>query len=415
MDIKYDLDDCIEWINGNGYKRVSLQFKDEDVSDSVEVTQFLENSTRDVDYYVVLTASCGVDYLAPLRLGSSDDTRIQAVISFGGPCLSEAVYNSLPTLFVFPRYFPGFVDTVRRDLEYGSKGHMSLVLYDLKYTNLIRDSMGGSDLSHVEFAKINAIDDKWSFTTDSQPLIHRNVSTDDNIFGRFVTLHPIESYKYIRWIGSCSELFYQINCPHGVEVINPDHQTISRFDLHPERALMKRMAVIEKAKAASIIGLVLTNSLPSVDSIMTRIKRLSEQKKKQLILISLIQSVDNTKFGNFPEVQVFVLSSSCSCGHLIQTIETHAPLLTLEEYEISLGKRITYGNVEWNADSDANDVTEVDDENTPNTRMDIMEYDTQNKDKWFGLQVMPGEHPVAQVTVGSSGVASSYNTEPAVE
>jgi diphthamide synthase subunit DPH2 len=188
--------------------------------------------------------------------------------------------------------------------------------------------------------------------------------------------------------------------------------------MKPQRELMKRLALVEKTKQAKTIGIIFTNVLPQVDVVLERIKSLIKSKKKEFILISLIQAVDNTKFGNFGEVDVFVLCTACNCGSFIMTTKAHVPLINLTELEIALGVRTTYGGLQWNEDQDEEEEDMEETENKDSTgsikdeMKSLMEYKSNMRNHWFGLEVNAGETPVGNIKHGATGVASGYNNEP---
>ena len=402
VDSKYQIEECVSWITSNGYQKVVIQFSEEELPDSVTVVKKLKGSLPSVEFYTVLTASCCVDYLAPLRLG---EDFIHAIICFGSGasnsnlCLSssETAFDQVPVLYVFGS---------NQELTMSITAFPNdIVLYDLKCMSFLTDFIQRSRINPDQVGKVIKTNNKWSFTRSISQFIV-NQAEASNIFGRFSLAQPITEYDRVIWIGNCEDLYYRVNIPISeVIMISPFLEEGSI--MKPRSNLTKRLALIEKAKTASTIGIVFSNSIPNVELILDRVKKLSVRKGKKLFFLSLVQEADNTKFGNFPLIDVFVIVSSCTCGSLARSIKAHAPLITLTEYEISLGVKASYGGVEWN--------TEIVDEDTVPIEVgknhQVMEYKEWMGNSWYGLQVAPGCDPVTKIEEGSKGIASGYEHE----
>ena len=405
---RYQTRDCADWITRNEYRKVVLQFSEMEMPDLVAVIKSLRDLIPDVEFYTVVTASCSVDYLAPLRLG---EKFIQAIVCFGcgasktNLCLpsSATAFDQLPVLFVF-----GSEQTCNFDATISDS---DLILYDLKCLPFISSFAARNNVRRDQIGKVIRSNEKWSFTRSTDPFII-NKSDCPHTFGQFSISEPIESYDKIIWIGHCDDLFYQVNLARDeVSLISPSSSVPEMTIIKPRTNLSRRLALIEKAKLASTIGLVFNNSIPNVDSILKRVKKLSMKRGKKLCYLSLVQEADNTKFGNFPLIDVYVIISSCTCGSLAKNIKAHAPLITLTEYEISLGLRTFYGGVEWNKEV-IEEVSEDEQHSDSHAASkQIMEYKQLMGNSWYGLQVDAGHDPVFEVEEGSRGVASSYEHE----
>lgn len=407
INTRYQIDDCVEWITKNDYKKIVLQFSEAEMPDSVQVVKSLTNRLPTTGFYTVVTASCSVDYLAPLRLG---DSVIQSIICFGSGlsktnlCLSSSstAFDQTPVLFVF-----GSNQELSVDIQFGDR---DLLLYDLKCVPFLKTFKERNRIRDDQVGKVRMWNEMWSFTKCAEPY----VTSDTNSllpFGNFGIKEPIGNYDNIFWIGYCDDIFYQVNLAKDkVTLIKPAScQTAPIWeDLKPRVILNRRLALIEKAKLAKNIGLVFNSSIPNVDLVVSRVKTLSKRKGKKLFYLSLVQEADNTKFGNFPLIEVFVIISSCTCGSLAKKIRAHAPLITLTEYEISLGMKKFYGGHEWNID-EVEEEQEI--ETVSGSSNQIMEYRQRMGTSWYGLQVAAGHDPVGQIEEGSVGLASGYSHE----
>lgn len=407
MESKYEINDCIKWIKTNDFSKIALQFSRQDLVDSPAVVKLLTDTMNDTscEFFVVLTASCGVDFLGPLRLGNNF---IQGIICFGSargsPCFNpEDTFAELPVLFVFGR--KEMKESIEQIKEKCNEN--TLILYDLVDSCAVMSLLDQGFLSQEQVGKIIHERTKWSFTDSFQTRLVCQKSTVKHEMGRFSISKPIDSFDNIVWVGCCNDLFFRVNLVKEITVIEPNG-TVSV--VKPQKELMKRLALIERTKEAKTIGIIFTNILPRIDPIVDRIQRLITSKKKEYILISLIQAVDNSKFGNFGEVDVFVLVSACSCGSFINDTKAHVPLIVLPELELALGAMTTYGGVEWNTD---HEMEEQEEDSKATTVSSLMEYKANLKNHWFGLEVNAGESPVVSgIKEGATGVASGYDNEP---
>lgn len=423
MDEVYEIDECVKWINRNYFKKIALQFSQNDLPDSPSVVKLLQEKTScSHEYFVVLTASCGTDFLAPLRLGSNF---IQGIICFGSgsqengsssACFNpNESYGQLPVFYCFGKKSCQDQDVINFVVnEIKKNSGNCLTLYDLSHSSLITRLIQSSDLDSNNVGKIIRSRRDWSFTESfEKTLLCEDNPSVVNRLGRFALPKPLDSYESILWVGDCQDLFFRVNSVKDITLINLKEMTTSV--MRPQKELMKRLALIEKTKEAKTIGIIFTNVLPQVDSVLETTKKLIESKKKQYILISLIQAVDNSKFGNFGEVDVFVLVTACSCGSFILTTKAHVPLITLTELQVALGVKTVYGGLEWNHDQvmdEEEEEIESTDKASKTHMTSLMEYKANMRNHWFGLEVSAGETPVADIKQGATGVASGYDTEP---
>ena len=418
---RYELDECAKWLTSNNYISTALQFESHDMKNAAAIVKQLTKFTsEDNEFYIIVSPSCTVDYIGPLHLGtSSNQSVVDSIVCFGVRCLTrtQTSLGRNPVLFVFPQN--------EEELDFNFlKSSLSendvfkenlLVLYSLEHVSLvnklINEKVLNQDILNNNFGKIvkNAVN--WNFPNTYNQLIVDEDSDQLN-FGHFAIKKPIRDYNGVLWIGQCDNLSLKVNSPSQIiELILSDHTTNL---IKTPREVMKRASLIEKAKTADKIGIVISNSIPAVGDLFEKLEYLATKANKQLYFISLIQFVDETKFGNFGELEAFVIVTSCNCYKLCQRIRTHVPLITLIEFEIALGLKRSYGNLIWNEDGPemASLLPEVEPLTSINSTTDLMEYKLQIKGSWFGLQVNAGQDEVKPVQEGLKGVASSYNEEP---
>jgi diphthamide biosynthesis protein 2 len=135
----YDVLATAAYILDHGFTRVALQFPDELLETSVEVTSLLRSALSErrhgINLYVMADTtygSCCVDEVAAAHVDA------QCVIHYGHACLSQT--SRLPVFFVFGR---GRIDTHHCSQEIlsfsSSQSRPLLVLFGLQYAHAIED------------------------------------------------------------------------------------------------------------------------------------------------------------------------------------------------------------------------------------------------------------------------------------
>lgn len=411
----YELEECSSWVVENKFTRVALQFPQNRLVDSVDVVKRLqEMTTIEHEYYVVLSASCSVDYVGPLHLGPNI---IEGIICFGTSCLSnsQSPLGKIPVLFIFgSSHYRDVEDYVKQELDnLEVKIEDAVILYDLANLALIQSLFSTKpELFEQNVAKVRNASSNWNFSTNASSLIVEP-EFEKHVFGHFSLPREISSYKYAIWIGSCSNLYLKVNSPSKIMEINASNQSTNVINSRKE--LMKRISLVEKAKLVDKFGIVFSNTLPSIGDSFSRIKELTARVGKESYMISLVQFADETKFGNFGELEAFVIIASCCCASLLQRVHINVPILTLTEFEITLGLKRHYGGIVWNAEGPEVGALLPEIEAQENHSKDLIEYKNCLKNNWYGLEVAAGQQAVGQVEEGSKGIASKYDYETSLK
>lgn len=404
---RYGLEEIADWITKHDFKTIALQFKQQRLRDSVEVVKALQRLTSfEHEFYVVLSPSCSVDYLGPLHLGNSV---VDAIVCFGTTCLSktQSALGKLPVFFAFES-LPTDTKFLQRALaELNVQSQNLLVLYSLEYLKAVSELFKDANAPSC-VAKLCNSASNWNFADSVREFIADDQT--EHTFGHFAIANAITSYSGVVWIGTCNNLYFKVNAPTKLVEIDPATHDIS--ETKSTRELMKRSSLIEKAKAAEKIGVVIGNSIPNVGDVFEKLSELSAKSNKVAYFISLVQFVDETKFGNFGELDLFVVVTACNCHQLVQQIRTNVPLVTLLEYEIALGLKRSYGNLVWNEDGpEVASLLPQGEADVP-ASSDVVEYKQAMKGSWFGLSVDAGQHEIKPAVEGMKGVASGYAEEP---
>jgi len=174
----------------------------------------------------------------------------------------------------------------------------------------------------------------------------------------------------------------------------------------------QRVALIEKFKQKScrLVGLVFTNPLPKVNELCSQSKTFAKKLKKKIYFISLVQTIDEYKLGNFADLNAFVVVNSCFCSSALNSIDFCLPVLNWEELEIAAGVKRYYGGVLWNESPDIqlSDSDESEENQLCNQLIETKVFETN---KWFGLEVNAGSNEPSIIKSGQKGIASGYENE----
>lgn len=220
--------------------------------------------------------------------------------------------------------------------------------------------------------------------------------------------------------------------------------------------MMKRLHLVEKAKDAQIIGILVgTLGVKGYNEALDHIRSLIKKRGKKPYTLS-VGKLNPAKLANFPEVDVFVLVA-CPDTSLIDSKSFYKPVLTMYELELALNSnRAPSAGFEYIAEFSnllqgggkyieapetfeddecvdvslitggirylSSNVDEIDDSPTNQaltTRAplgvatyarDAGEYLANRS--WKGLEQKLGETPVSEIKEGRRGIALGYTHEP---
>lgn len=333
LEFKYEIQRCISWVCKNDYKKVALQFPDEMLVDSVPVTLAIQAGVAAEVFILGDTSygSCCVDEVAAEHV--SADT----VIHFGHSCLS--VPSRLPVLFVFGRSpcgTEGLAEALQESLP--DTNARLVVLFDTQYDHC-RDTIFAVIASKFK----NAICSELAIPTTPQQAVSSSNENCANVLTKCSRRIPLPDDVSI---ADCSVLF-----------IGPENRTLTNIvltfnqcacysydpqtgkarkeSLSVNRHLMRRYYLIEKAKDANIVGILVgtlgvVNYLSAIDHLKRLIKAAG---KKSYVLV--VGKPNVAKLANFQEVDVYVLVA-CPENTLLDSKEFFRPIVTPFELEVAL-------------------------------------------------------------------------------
>nr|XP_009790015.1 PREDICTED: diphthamide biosynthesis protein 2 isoform X2 [Nicotiana sylvestris] len=372
MDLEsvYEIDLVAGFISGKGFRRVALQFPDELLKDSTRIVSALHEKLRlfnqlhtgsngdakDVRLYVMADTTygnCCVD-----EVGASH-VNTDCVIHYGHTCFSPT--STLPAFFVLGKASLNVPLCAQKLCEYTIKaGKPILVLYGLEYAHAITEikaSVGTQSCFKVEFCYADTMSpvitpSETFCSMNGQPKLSdgqcaNSCTTEENnapyrIGGLTWSLpvgHRIEDYLLF-YVGSDDSAFANISMTYNTcEIVRYDATEdllVNDFS-QQKRILKRRYFLIEKAKDASIIGILVgTLGVAGYLHMIHQMKDLITRAGKKAYTF-VMGRPNPAKLANFPECDVFIYVS-CAQTALLDSKEFLAPVITPFEAMIAFGR-----------------------------------------------------------------------------
>ncbi|KAJ0977106.1 hypothetical protein J5N97_012580 [Dioscorea zingiberensis] len=356
----YEILRTAEFIRSRGVSRVALQFPDELLKDSTQVAKALRRELGNgVRLYVMADTaygSCCVDEVGASHVDA------ECVVHYGHACMSPT--STLPALFVFGKAFINVnacAESLHQCLSISNKP--VLVLYGLEYAHAVQDlkstmcklllsSESNQKLYYSEVACSSINPSGYNIKDKEQPESHGDAIADGKVLktlesgvtnklesGTKYTLggltwitpleHKMEDYLLF-WIGSDNPAFANMVLTfNGCEIVRYDAEDCKLLNdfSHQKRILKRRYFLVEKAKDANIIGILVgTLGVAGYLHIIQQMKELIERDGKKSYTI-VMGRPNPAKLANFPECDVFVYVS-CAQTALLDSKEFLAPVIT---------------------------------------------------------------------------------------
>ncbi|EHA8588737.1 2-(3-amino-3-carboxypropyl)histidine synthase subunit 2 [Cocos nucifera] len=362
----YEISRTVDFIRTRNFTKVALQFPDELLKDSTRVAKALRSELgKGVRLYVMADTaygSCCVDEIGASHVDAD------CVVHYGHACMSPT--STLPALFVFGKAsidVNACAESLCHCLSTANKP--ILVLYGLEYAlplenletvvaELLRLSVSNSS---IHFAKVacSSINPSGDKRTDKKQLYSHNGVSDNEEVHKYEdgntslisvncnTLEPCTKYSLggliwtmpvghkmedylLFWIGSENPAFTNVvltfnNC----EIVRYDAEesNLLKDFAHQRRILKRRYYLVEKAKDANIVGILVgTLGVAGYLRIIQQMKELIEGAGKKSYTL-VMGRPSSAKLANFPECDVFVYVS-CAQTALLDSKEFLAPVIT---------------------------------------------------------------------------------------
>ncbi|KAJ2958183.1 hypothetical protein NQZ79_g6205 [Umbelopsis isabellina] len=373
----YEIERTCQRILEGGFQRIALQFPDELLADSAAISSKLREKTGKSTFILADTSygSCCVDEVA------AEHVDADFIVHYGRSCLSPT--SRLPVLYVFGRQ-P--IDVEKCVTEFDKliedKATPIIVMYDVVYSHAsdtinhkLSESFSKIIPTHITNESGTISPSKSTCSTKSANIKagHCESKTGGNCCSSGdccqqpepAALHTLppehaqggRSYNLpddikledctILYIGIESVTLTNIMMVHNkcpVITFNPEEEQAHKESVQVNRLLMKRYFLVQKAKDADVVGIVVgTLGVASYMTIIDHLKKLlSAAGKKSYTFV--MGKLNVAKMANFMEIDCYVLVA-CPENSLIDSKEFYRPIVTPFELEIALSSQ-----KEWTGD-----------------------------------------------------------------
>ncbi|XP_071341864.1 2-(3-amino-3-carboxypropyl)histidine synthase subunit 2 [Trachinotus anak] len=345
----YQIKKTCDFISQHQFQKVALQFPDELLVDSVAVAAEIERHSNAKPFILGDTSygSCCVDEVAAEHVGAD------CIVHYGRACLSPS--NRLPLMYVFERR-PVDVEkcaSTFRELHHDTQSHI-ILLYDVNYVHAINDLV---TLLSPEYPNLVASE---LVVEGEQCYSHSRIRGQHDVtslseqdhsqvicqFGRQFSLKSgtaVINYSmfYVGQEGATLRNFMMTWNLCSFCSFDPITMTGRTESVSVNRALMKRYYAIERAKDASVVG-ILVGTLGVADylTIIQQLKETIRRAGKKSYMFAM-GKLNVPKLANFLEIDIFVLVA-CPENSLLDSSEFYKPVVTPFEMDVACNK-----NREW--------------------------------------------------------------------
>ena len=356
---RYRVGETAEYICTHGWKRVAAQFSDDDLPVAADISEKLrsacrENGHRDVHVYILADTtynSLGVDEVASSHIDAD------CIIHYGRASLTP-VSGRVPVFYVFPRNDEYTIseEAFTEDVieEFRRCGGRLTVFVDQVFSHCM-----GAVRDHIE-RHVNRITSNLGINSQIEfPTLVE--SHEANVSGRVCGGYCLSteeesatSSRLLVWVGDeCSpakeQLMLTFNSYSWLSIAPKDDRIQIGLPKRLEQVLRRRYYLVEKARNASIVG-ILVGTLGaagyknSIDSLRIAAK---EAGKKTYTL--LMGKPNPAKLANFPEIDIFVLVADPQ-GQIMDPKDYLAPIITPYEAMVAFTDESEWNQSEYSLD-----------------------------------------------------------------
>uniref|UniRef100_A0A5S6QVT0 Uncharacterized protein n=1 Tax=Trichuris muris TaxID=70415 RepID=A0A5S6QVT0_TRIMR len=311
----YDIERCVCWIKEHNFTKIALQFSSDFVEDALPIARYLQN--LNLTAFIVAESQfsgCCVDE------SIAEKANCECVVHFGD-CCRTATSERIPVL-ILPRKEPLEIEALRSCLCNTANevnfniAELDTVVLDQRYAHL-------ADIISKQFStavRTTEVGVALSLPRNSTALFIGSGSARLNLLA--LQNPTVHIYSY-----------------------DPRTERICRENIVVNAQLRRRLYLVEKAKLANIVG-VLIGSLSMKDRIkwLSRVRERAKFAKKKCYTFG-INRVTPAKLANFPEVDIFVYIG-CPYASLIDSSEFYKPIISPFEFDIACSQAVTWNPVD---------------------------------------------------------------------
>lgn len=434
----FELNECIQHILQNGFTTIALQFPDELMSYCTFVSAQIKLQTKTKVFVLADTSygSCCIDEVAASHYNAD------LIIHFGQSCLTNT--GKIPVFYVFGNEIVDSEKFLTKMQEQFPEDDVKLLLlFDVQYNKAMETQR-------------ETLQKKFPNIVISKLDVENRIADEQFVskFGRSYKLDgDIQEYKIV-FVGYNKRTLYNTIVSYNrnqIYTFNPKDQTLHRESMAVNKYLMRRFYLIEKAKDAQIVAVILgTLGVKRYNEMVNRLKRILKQSGKKFYTF-VIGKINPAKLANFMEIDIFVLIA-CPENSLIDSKEFYKPIVTPFEMEIACLRERSWtgdyvtdfrellqgssffveaeednlsddnepeysmvtGKMRTNNNTDKSLCTDVatrneDDSVVLSSAKNASEYLASRT--WQGLQINPQDNEVSLAVEGRSGIAMTYENE----
>ncbi|XP_074549963.1 2-(3-amino-3-carboxypropyl)histidine synthase subunit 2 [Halichoeres trimaculatus] len=342
----YQIRETCDFINERQFKKVTLQFPDDLLVDSVAVAAEIERNSKATPFILGDTSygSCCVDEVAAEHVGAD------CIIHYGSACLSPS--TRLPLMYVFERRAIDLekCSSAFRELYPDTQSHI-IILYDVNYVHAMEDlqALLSPEYPNLVVSELVVEGEQcyshgWIKTRQE----HSSKSEEDNRqvicqFGRQFLLKSglnMKDYSvfYVGQEGPTLSNFMMTWNRCSFSSFDPITLTGRTESVSINRALMKRYYAIERAKDANVVG-ILVGTLGVADylSVIQQLKETIRRAGKKSYMFAM-GKLNVPKLANFLEIDVFVLIA-CPENSQLYSSQFYKPVVTPFEMEVACNRK----------------------------------------------------------------------------
>ncbi|XP_066411863.1 2-(3-amino-3-carboxypropyl)histidine synthase subunit 2 [Molothrus aeneus] len=325
LDGFYEMGRAAAFVRDGGFRKVALQFPDELLADAVQVAGGLEAATGAEMFVLGDTTygSCCVDEVAAEHVGA------EAVVHYGPACLSPC--RKLPVLHIFGQQplDVGRCAEAFREL-YPEQQSRVVVLSDVVYAHAMGEleQQLRPEYPNIIFSRLVCGDPPGPA-----------VPGEERKFGRQFLVEAaggLQDYAMF-YVGAeglalTSFMLTWNHCPFSS--FNPATGCGRRETLNVNRALMRRLYLVERARDASVVGILVgTLGVAGYLALLQHLRELLAWAGKRSYTLA-VGKPNPAKLANFPEVDIFVLVA-CAQNSLLDSSDFYRPVVTPYELELA--------------------------------------------------------------------------------
>ncbi|XP_051867897.1 2-(3-amino-3-carboxypropyl)histidine synthase subunit 2 [Pristis pectinata] len=351
IDDVYEIERTCNFITNHAFKRVALQFPDELLIDASAIISKLEKNTSTKIFILGDTSygSCCVDEVAAEHLEAD------SIIHYGRACLSPT--RRLPVMYVFgQKSIDLYQCAASFRALYPDKSTYVIILYDVIYSYAL-DELQQLLQPEYENLVVSTVCSYRNGTTDlcgtdglhseSDVVIQGSCNHASNQpslqvinkFGRQFTIHDDRSVNdydmfYVGQESPTLTNFMMTWNRCSFCSFDPVKGVGRQETVNINKALMKRYYMIERAKDAQVVG-ILIGTLGVADYLSTidHLKWIVKQSGKKSYTF-VMGKLNVAKLANFLEVDIYVLVA-CPENSLLDSSEFYRPVITPYEMEVA--------------------------------------------------------------------------------